>query len=377
MQTTTEITPNVATQATSATTVDTKDFTRELEWVARFADKKTSIPILANVSITSRSGQIRLIATDLEIAGITNVTGEGSDFDITVPTHLALKYLKKVSEASVSLEVRNNWLVIRHGEDSEATIPGMSRESFPELPALGAMTERYNLKGLNAALPRVLPCISAEESRFTLNGALLEVSDAGAKFISTDGHRLSIGAVESSTNTPLKALIPRKALAEVNRLGEDSMEFGQNENHVCFIGARRVIISRKLTGKFPDYERVIPKTEHCAAIDADALRKHGERVALFADERSRAVKLTLADNKLTVSAYVSEGGKAKASVATTWEQPEWVGGFNWDYIMDFLKLAPKTAFDLKFNFQTEKMSAPPAVMLSIEGWDYILMPMRI
>jgi DNA polymerase-3 subunit beta len=103
-----------------------------------------------------------------------------------------------------------------------------------------------------------------------------------------------------------------------------------------------------------------------------ALKRHGERVALFADDRSHCVKLTLGDNKLTIEAGTADRGKATGSVATTWEQPEWVAGFNWNYILDFLRLAGSPAVDLLFGDNENK-----PVIFTSGDWKYCLMQMRI
>jgi DNA polymerase-3 subunit beta len=371
------VVPAKQTVIPSIVTVDTKSFTRELEWTARFVEKKSKIPILANVAIRSVSGELQFVGTDLETGGTTSVEAHGDDFAVTIPAHLALKYLKKVSEPEVRLIAEGEKLTIKHGEDSEATIEGMSVESFPELPAMP--NSLIALSGLADALPRVIMAISAEESRFTLNGALLEIRD-GARMVSTDGHRLSVVDIQADSTDPVRAIVPRFALNEINRLGEDSVLFSADESHVFFSTGKRTVISRKLTGNFPDWERVMPKDyPNVATIDADGLRKHGERVALFCDERSHAMQFTLADSKLTISSMSCGSGKAKASIATTWEVPTWTSGFNWEYVLDFLKMAPKTAFDLKFSTEDMEKNGgnARAAVFTLPGWQYVVMPMRV
>jgi DNA polymerase-3 subunit beta len=196
------VTTETKQAVSTVTTVDTKDLTKELEWAARFADKRSRIPILQNVSLRSVKGSLQLIATDLETAGITTVPANGAEFAVTVPADQTLKYLRKVSDASVSLSVDNNKLVIQHGDDSEATINGLAIDSYPELPAFPK--DRFMLKGLESALPRVICSISADESRFTLNGALLEISATKAHFVSTDGHRMSIVPIKPGSRKAIR-----------------------------------------------------------------------------------------------------------------------------------------------------------------------------
>jgi DNA polymerase-3 subunit beta len=364
-----------AVRATAAATVNTKEFTKELEWAARFAEKKSTIPILYNVALRCDGGSLRLTATDLETAGETSIPADG-EFNVTVPAALALKYLKKISEPEITLSVNGENLVIKHGEDCGASINGLSLESFPELPTMPA--DMAVLSGLETALPRAIMAISALDSRFTMNGALLEIgTKTGSRFVSTDGHRLSLVGISADAAKPFRGVVPKFALSELARLGEDTALFASDENHVFFSNGNRTILSRKLSGNFPDYERVVPRAmAACATIDAEALRRHGDRVALFADSRSHCMLFHLADNKLTISAEVVDMGKSRASVATTWERPEWSSGFNWEFVAEFLNLVPKTAFDLRFNLHPAGEQNRTAVVFAVEGWQYVLMPMR-
>lgn len=378
MTTATETTPIPAIATKAIAHVNTKEFTRELEWATRFVDKHIKIPILQNVLLRCEDDVITLTGTDLETAGTTTALCAGDAFSVTIPATQALKYLKKVSEPNVALVVEGSNISIYHGDDSSAAFTGLSSESFPELPVYNG--ETIDLIGLEQALPRVLTSISAEESRLTLNGALLQIRDAQVRMISTDGHRMSVVSLQTTCYpTPAKVIIPKFALSELARLDVDTIEFGHDENHVFFRNRNRRIVSRKLTGNFPDWERVLPQDLPCvASIDADGLRKHGERVALFADERSHCMRFELADSKLTITAGDGATGKAKACIATTWEVPTWNSGFNWCFVADFLKLAPKTAFDLRFNpLGPKDTSNPCAVVFAVPGWDYVLMPMRI
>jgi DNA polymerase III subunit beta len=365
-------------QTVATVTVQTKEFTKELEWAVRFAERKATIPILQNVAIRSNDGEISFTGTDLETAGVTSIDAEGDSFAITIPAHLALKYLKKVTDSELVLTVDGYKVTMKHGADSEVTLNGMAIESYPEIPVYMGMSD-MNVYGLQAALPRILTSISDEESRFTLNGALLEIRDDSARIVSTDGNRLSLCELSVEWHTPQRAIIPRFALSELARLDADTVRFAADDNHVFLRVGRRTIVSRKLTGNFPDYERVMPRNHpHVATIDADALRKHGERVALFADERSHAMLFCMADSKLTISASGSDNGKAKAVVPTTWEVPEWATALKWDYVLDFLKLAPKTAFDMRFTTEHLVNGAnASAIVFEVPGWTYVVMPMRI
>ena len=399
---------------TNRITVDTKAFTRELEWCARFIERKASIPVLTNVLFQKRGDLLHLTGTDLEIGGITSVevSGEGPDFELTVPVHLLVKYLKKIDERAVSLlpdiawtplcegphpedckddacrcdlkqEIISVALRLKHGDDGSMNVGGLPASQYPELPSRPLAT--CELTGLESAIPRALISISNDESRFTLNGALLVVKGHQARLISTDGHRLSAVDLKSHDYAKhIKTLIPRKALSELQRLG-DSAFFCADKEHAFFAVGVRVIVARKLTGNFPDYERVLPPgLPYAADVSVAPFRKVLDRVALFADERSHAVMLTV-NGALNLSAKTHEQGAEGKVLIDCVRRLDgengydplpnglaypYAAGFNACYLADFLKAAGVP--DVRFLFH--KCAA--AAEWSAPGWRYILMPMR-
>jgi len=322
---------------------------------------------MQNVLIEAHSGALKLTATDLETAGVTTVQGKGTDrWKITAPAALLLKYLKAL-DGTVTIQPKtNHWITVSQGTD-EAEIAGMGFESYPELPTL---TTCGTLSGLVKAIPRASFAISSEESRFSLNGALLE-ANGKARLVSTDGHRLSLVPL-GYDGTPLRALVPRRALTEIARLNADSVAVGANDDHLIFQHGDRSIISRKLTGNFPDYERVLPKeyTGFCALPVKETLKILG-RVDVFCDERSHATKWQIDGGTLTIHASVCETGNAKGSVALTACQGGPVEiGLNGHYCQDVLKLIDGPA---GFCWRDASSSVG---FITGDGWQTVVMPMR-
>lgn len=392
-------------------TVDTKTFTRELEWCARFIERKSTIPTLTNVLFQKRGDLLHMTATDLEVGGTTSVeTSDGPDFELIAPVHLLIKYLKKVDERSIALLPKIVWtepcegpharecaspcscdlrptivsasLRVEHGDDGVVNIEGTNAECFPVLPV--RPLDCIELGGFETAVPRACVSISNEQSRFTLNGALLVVEGKTASIVSTDGHRLSLVDLKAHDAGTVKALIPRNALLEVSRIG-DSAFFNSDDAHVFFTAGVRTIVARKLTGTFPDYERVMPRDlDYSAEVSTGAFRKVLERVALFADERSRCVRVTI-NGALCVRAQMHEhGADGKVPIEPVRRRTDADGyvelpaglaspysaGFNADYISDFLKSADVDS--VRFLFNKPKTAAE----LTAQGWRYVLMPMR-
>jgi len=353
--------------------LQTKPFIHELSWVQRFIEKKTTIPSLSNVLFQADGKRLTLTATDLEVGGITTLEGTGrSKWAVTAPVKNIIKYLGKIDEPEITLSVADgNVLVVEHGSGTTRA-RGMSVEAFPELPAAPATT--ITLRGLPLAIQRTLFAISKVESRFTLNGALLELTADKSALVATDGHRLSLAPVRTTNvSERVKALIPSKALKEAGAL-EGDCSFSADKDHVFFSWGQRRIVTRKLTGNFPEYQRV-QRQEYPGHVmlPTRSTLKLLERVAVCADERSRATRFTLKDGKLTIFASTVESGEAEGSVAVQPGEGEGlVIGLNCDYVSDFLKVTDNQF--VSFAYVDGKTQVEFGTG---EGWRYTLMGMRI
>src|SRR6516164_4543075 len=301
-------------------TVSKSDLVRELSLSQGVVEKKTTIPILSNVLLEAADDRITLTATDLEL-GIrcscaARVKKEGAG---TVPARKLLDYVRLLPEGDVNMKfLDNHWASITSGR-SRTRIAGMSRESFPELPQMPEPIAEVPVKTLASMIARTSFAISMEESRFTLNGALLLMRPEGLTMVATDGHRLAFVQASpgesGTTDKAFRALIPRKAMGELVKLGDDAGEGAKaiiagDDNHLFFQVGHRLLITRKLTGNFPDYERVLPKDHPLMArLDKGEIRSAIERVAQFADERSRAIRVQFTRGEVNICAVSEKQGK--------------------------------------------------------------------
>src|SRR5438477_4006275 len=204
-----------------------RDLVRELSLSQGVVEKKTTIPILSNVLLEASGDRITLTATDLEL-GIrcscpARVKKEGAG---TVPARKLLDYVRLLQEGDVNMKfLENHWASITSGR-SRTRIAGMSRESYPELPVMPEPMAELPMKTLAAMIARTSFAISMEESRFTLNGSLMLVRPEGLTMVATDGHRLAYvqaaQADSGTTDKAFRALIPRKAMGELVKLGDDA-----------------------------------------------------------------------------------------------------------------------------------------------------------
>jgi DNA polymerase-3 subunit beta len=261
----------------------------------------------------------------------------------------------------------------------------MSRESFPELPQMPEPLAQIPLSALSQMISSTIFAISAEESRFTLNGALLILRDTGLVMVATDGHRLAM--VEKQVSLPglsgsYRALLPKKAMAEIQKLaGDDSskqIEFSGNENHLFFRIDKRLLLSRKLTGNFPDYERVLPKEHpHTVVLQRDELKAAIERVAQFADERSRAIRVQLLKEELKVHSSISETGESEETIPVEFSGPDLEIGFNAQYLLDFLRSVDQSEVEFLFKDSNSAGELRPHAGAADTVYRYVVMPMRI
>jgi DNA polymerase-3 subunit beta len=369
-------------------TVSKADLVRELSLSQGVVEKKTTIPILSNVLLEASDERVTLTATDLEL-GIrcscpARVKKEGAG---TVPARKLLDYVRLLPEGDVNMKfLENHWASITAGR-SKTRIAGMSRESFPELPQMPEKIAELPVKLLASMIARTSFAISMEESRFTLNGALLLMRPEGLTMVATDGHRLAfvqaLPAESGQVDQQFRALVPKKAMAELVKLSDEAGDgamaiFAGDDNHLFFQVGHRLLITRKLTGNFPDYERVLPKDHGLTAkLQKDEIRAAIERVAQFADERSRAIRVQFTNGEVRVFSSSVEMGESEESVNSEYQGPDLEMGFNAQYLLDFLRAIPQdgVAFELKDQKSAGEMR--PAGDHIPDQYRYVVMPMRI
>lgn len=366
-------------------TVSKADLVRELSLSQGVVEKKTTIPILSNVLLEAKDDRVTLTATDLELgircACPAKVKKEGAG---TIPARKLLDYVRLLPDAELNVKfLENHWASLTCGR-SRTRIAGMSRESYPELPQMPEPIADIPVQMLSSMIARTSFAISMEESRFTLNGALLLLRPEGMTMVATDGHRLAF--VENSTQTgdrQFRALVPKKAMNEIVKLADESgaeakATLAGDDNHLFFQIGDRLLITRKLTGNFPDYERVLPKDHlHTAKLNRDEVRSAIERVAQFADERSRAIRVQFTAGEVKIYSSSVETGESEESVPSEYQGPDLEIGFNAQYLLDFLRAISQT--DIAFELKDQKSAGElrPAGEELPDRYRYVVMPMRI
>ncbi len=368
-------------------TVSKFDLLKELTATQGVVERKTTIPILSNFLFEASGDKLSITATDLDLSLRTScsvkVKKEGS---CTIPARKLYDYVKLLPEGEISLKLlENHWVQIRSGR-SNTKMVGMARSNFPSLPVFpSAGVVNIPAQALRTMISKTIFAISNEESRYTLNGALMVLKPESLIMVATDGHRLAhiekTGAA-MDVSGELKTLVPRKAMAELASLlsGSDVefVEFAKDESTLFFRIGGRLLTSRQLTGQFPNYEAVLPKENNkYVAVGSNELSSAIQRVAQFADERSGAIRVRIEKNELRISSSSTDAGESEDVIETPYTGDSITIGFNSGYLLDFLKAADSDAVRLEFK---DAQSAGQLRPEPIEGdfkYRYVVMPMRI
>jgi DNA polymerase-3 subunit beta len=369
-------------------TVTKFDLLKELTATQGVVERKTTIPILSHFLFEAAGDKLAITATDLDLGLRTScpakVKKEGS---CTIPARKLYDYVRLLPDGDITIKLlENHWVNIRSGR-SNTKMVGMARSNFPALPVFPT-AGTINIPGgvLRTLISKTIFAISSEESRYTLNGALMVLKPESIIMVATDGHRLAHieKAQESFPGVQeMKTLVPKKAMAELNSLlnsiDADVVEFGKDESTLFFRIGGRVLTSRQLTGQFPNYEAVLPRDNNkYVTVRCEDISSAIQRVAQFADERSGAIKLRLEKGALTISSSSAETGESEDSIETTYQSDPIVIGFNSQYLLDFLKAS--TGGEVRFEF---KDSQSAGQLRPDENGDaqfkyrYVVMPMRI
>jgi DNA polymerase III subunit beta len=379
---------SAAGTTTMEITVSKFELLRELSATQGVVERKTTIPILSNYLFEAAGDRLSLTATDLDLSLRTSCNAKiKKDGSCTIPARKLHDYVKLLPDADITIKLlENHWVSIRCGR-SNTKMVGMARSNFPSLPVFPtAGVVNIPAQVLRGMIARTSFAIANEESRYTLNGALMVLKPESITMVATDGHRMAhverAGEKFGGVSGELKTLIPKKAMDELRALVDaaddvETIEFAKDESTLFFRIGPRLLTSRQLTGQFPNYEAVLPKdNSKSIALHGDDLAAAIARVAQFADERSRAVRLKLEKGELKLSASSTETGESEDSIETDYQGEPLTIGFNAQYITDFLKAAGSKDVRLELKDSQSAGQLRPA-----EGEDYkyryIVMPMRI
>ncbi len=368
-----------------------RDLVQELALAQGVVETKTTIPVLSNVLLEAKHNTLAITSTDLELGFQTACPAEiNSEGSITVPTKRLLDYVRLLPDAEVRISTTATNAVELSCGSAKTRIAGMERKNFPELPEAPEPLTAVPVETLANAVKRTIISVAGEQSHYTLAGALLEIRNDSVGIISTDGHRLSLYKEYrgmEGVSDKVTGLMPQKAMAELLKIlgqaegSEDDpamVEFAFDENNLFFRSGQRLLISRKMTGKFPDYDRVMPKDlEITLELDNDSFTRALRRVSQFSDERSHVVRFDLEDGRLQMNATVSDYGSSEEALLVEYDGDPLGVGFNAQYILEFLRVcgSEKVLLRLRDPRSAAQMEVPGTNR--DKDYRYVIMPIRV
>ena len=385
-------TPSPKAPAEEATefAVSRKDLLEELTQIQGVVDGRAGVPILSHILLQAAGNVLQLTATDLDNSLRSACPAVVKKPGVcTIPARKLFDYVKLLPDGEITIKtLENNWIQIRSGR-SHTKMVALPRRNFPRLPLFpreSAMTLDADV--LRNLIAKTIFAISKEESRYTLNGALLVLKPQSIAMVATDGHRLAQVEYKTST-TPsiqeneIRILIPHKALAEMASLlmssPVGSIQFAKDNTTLFFVIGSRLLTSRQLMGTFPNYEAVLPRDNaNRVVLQREEFSLAIRRVAQFSDERSSAVRIRLGKDELKVSSSSVEIGESEDTVETAYSGDPLLMGFNSQYLLDFLKVAGSASVRFEFkNAQTAGELRPEEADPGNCTYRYVVMPLRV
>ncbi len=369
-------------------TIERGDLLNALSHVQNVVERRNTIPILSNVLLTARSGTLTLTATDLDIEAIDSaearIEREGA---ITAPAGTLFDVVRKLpSGADVELELQpeNERLSIRAGRSNFA-LPTLPATDFQTMASDDTAT-RFEIapEDLRRLIDKTRFAISTEETRYYLNGVYLHATDGESgpvlRTVATDGHRLALAEIPAPEGAKglEGVIVPRKAIAEARRLIDTTqapVALEISDTKIVVRAGRAVLTAKLIDGSFPDYARVIPKSnERRLVIDNKAFESAVDRVATVSAERSRSVKMSLEAGRLTLAVNHAETGQGEEELEADYGSEPMEIGFNAKYLLDIA--AQIEASEAEFL-----LSDPASPALVLDPADaharYVLMPLRV
>jgi DNA polymerase-3 subunit beta len=365
-------------------TVKRNSLFSELNLVQGVIEKKSTIPILANILLEAHENRLGITATDLDVSICCGCEAEVHSVGTSTISARRLfeivRFLPEDSDLQFTL-MENDWMELRSG-NSEYKVVGLPKENFPTIPEPVGSIVTIPGNILRAMIQRTLFAITQEESRYALNGALLILTPQEVRMVATDGHRLAVVSKESNlteVDSEIRALIPRKTLLEIQKLISDQdllVEFGRDENHIFFsVGGKR-LVSRILAGQFPNYELVVPRDNDKSIIASTRMLGDGvRRTAVMADEKLKAIKMFFNPGSVELTASSSEAGEAREVVPIQFEGPSVAISFNPQYLIDFFGACGSDTVNILIKDEDTQGLFRPGGSAELD-YRYVVMPMK-
>jgi DNA polymerase-3 subunit beta len=355
---------------------------KPLNLVAGVVERRQTLPILANVLIGVEGNLLSLTGTDLEVELLGKVSLDGAtvDGDITVPARKLLDIVKSLPDDSViSVEVEEQRAIIKSGR-SRFTLSTLPASEFPNVEQGSASLEFDVLqRNLKTLIDKTSFAMAQQDVRYYLNGMLWEIKDGIFRVVATDGHRLALSTQSGiSASEEKQVILPRKGVLELSRLlieEDESIHLAFGDTHLRATTQAFTFTSKLVDGKFPDYDRVLPKgSDKEVVADRAVLKQALARAAILSNEKYRGIRMQFNAGDLRIVANNPEQEEAEDVVAIEYDGDTLEIGFNVSYLLDIMNVVsgPKVKFSL--------LDANSSALLEDNDDGnalYVVMPMRL
>ncbi len=363
-------------------TIQRENFLKPLQQVIGVVERRQTLPVLGNVLINAGKKQVKLTATDLEVELQAQVAVSVNEpGDITLPARKLLDICRTLpEEAQLDISVKNERAVVKSGK-SRFTLSTLPASEFPVIDKLKSAS-KFSLpeNQLHTLIERTSFAMAQQDVRYYLNGLMLEPAGGVLRAVATDGHRLALCqiAVDVGDAAEQQVIVPRKGVQELQRLLEDrdtdvQMEIGSN--HIRITTDELRFTSKLIDGRFPDYQRVIPKNADKRLLVArDQLRQALTRTSILSNEKYRGIRMDVSKNNIKIQAHNPEQEEAVEELDAQYQDENLVVGFNVTYVLDVLNVLASSDVEIFLN---DANSSALIHQPGAEDCRYVVMPMRL
>jgi DNA polymerase III subunit beta len=354
-----------------------------LQSVAGIVERRHTLPILANVLLRKTGTSLQLTTSDLEIQIRTTAElgGDTGNFTTTIGARKLIDILRTMpGDQTVSLESSQSKMVLKGGK-SKFTLQTMQAEDFPLVQESASFGPAFSVpqKTLKDLLSQVSFAMAVHDIRYYLNGILFVAEGKQLSLVATDGHRLAFASATLDVEVPKQEVIlPRKTVIELQRLLSDAdggieMQFANNQAKFTFDGME--FVTKLVEGKFPDYNRVIPKNhKNSITLGRDALLKTLQRTAILTSDKFKGVRLNIDPGSLRVASNNAEQEEAVDELDIDYGGDSIEIGFNVTYLIDALSNMSQDMVTLELS---DGNSSALFTIPENATFKYVVMPMRI
>ncbi len=319
-------------------------FLKPLAQVVNVVERRQTLPVLANLLVVVRDGQLSLTGTDLEVEMVSRcAVEEAGDGEATIPARKLFDIVRALPDGSrVTVSQAGDKVTVQAGR-SRFTLASLPANDFPSVDEVEA-TERVTVPeaALKELIERTAFAMAQQDVRYYLNGLLFDLGETRLRCVATDGHRLALceAALDEAVQTKRQIIVPRKGVQELQRLlegGDRSLELEMGRNHIRVKRDDVTFTSKLIDGRFPDYEAVIPiGADREVRIDREVLRAALQRAAILSNEKYRGVRLEVSPGQLRINAHNPEQEEAQEEVEADTRVDGLAVGFNVNYLLDAL-----------------------------------------